>query len=152
MRKYYAMADMFFFRIRDFYGLHKNKVHSSLDDDSADQPTKATDVLTTSPTSSTMSSPYNNSNTSTNNNRLLDDLVGSLDDTFSLLLEQSFQQDHLQEMQQLPVLSSSVVPSLTTDWTFNTQPFFLDQQTQPYPPPTASSEPSGSGLWTLPPS
>jgi hypothetical protein len=151
MRKYYAMADMFFFRIRDFYGLHKNKVHSSLDDDAAEQPPKATDVLTTSPTSSTMSSPYNNSN-SNNNSRLLDDLVGSLDDTFSLLLEQSFQQDHLQELQQLPVLTSSLVPSMTTDWTFDTQPFFLAQQTQPYLPPTASSEPSGSGLWTLPPS
>lgn len=151
MRKYYAMADMFFFRIRDFYGIHKNKVHVA-QDDSTDQQPKTMDLLTDSPTSSTIPSPYEDSSNNANNNRLLDDLVGSLDDTFSLLLEQSFQPSHhLQEQPPLPVLSSSLVPSMTTDWTFDTQPFFLNQQAQPYMPPAVSPEPSGSVLWSLPP-
>lgn len=35
MRKYYAMADLFFFRLHDFYSLYKNQVHTRQEEEHA---------------------------------------------------------------------------------------------------------------------
>ncbi|CAO3585543.1 unnamed protein product [Absidia cylindrospora] len=124
MRKYFAMADNFFFRIRDFYALHKNQlqsrdeefnntsdnllgnsnVSSASDSAISSETEKQTRCLLGSDSSATNSL---NGLLPRNNNQVLDDLMGSLDDTFNQLLDQ--------QLQPLFTTTSLVDPPLTNN-------------------------------------
>ncbi|KAI8335170.1 fungal-specific transcription factor domain-containing protein [Chlamydoabsidia padenii] len=125
IRKYYAMADMFFFRIRDFYGLFKTQrqQHEEEEEEKKEQES-ALDCgfPVASPVSSNNAYP-SPSATNNHHHHLLDDLMGSLDDTFDQLLDQ-------------PLLNG-LLP-LSTDWPHDTQP--SQQQESHGIPPTGFND------------
>ncbi|KAI8088896.1 fungal-specific transcription factor domain-containing protein [Halteromyces radiatus] len=149
LRKYYAMADRFFFMLRDFYGIHKTQLQIR-EDEQANKEKKNISSMETDLTAQIDSGSTDEGEQSTerassspNSQSALDDLVGSIDNTFSQLLDQ-----------QLDPSMSSMIPmypnSMATDnrtSNFLTCSSYNTQQVPGVLPTTTSTELDYYAIW-----
>ncbi|ORX55125.1 hypothetical protein DM01DRAFT_1335424 [Hesseltinella vesiculosa] len=169
MRKYYAMADKLFFMIRDFYAIHKNQftlrdLVSDTHDGDFPSPTTARDSLTTaktdrplstsnnstsslsppmpdqvSPLSSVQSTTSASGNTPKMMDKSLDELLGSIDSTFTQLLDQPW----------LASNGSANVTNLNMLANSATAPALVSHSTV-YPNALGANEPTSLPTWPFP--
>ncbi|ORZ14772.1 fungal-specific transcription factor domain-domain-containing protein [Absidia repens] len=133
MRKYYVMADKFFFRLHEFYDRHKHQLHlrdgrrhggnaveNTVDGSNSNQTSSSNDITrsdTIGGRDSYGSDTLESTSTSTSlvstspsdSIQDLNDLVGSLDDTFNQLLDHQFQIQSQQPQSLEPLQQQSVL-------------------------------------------